>query len=62
MHVRIDTPRATGAGQPSERENPGRRWIERGLQVVEEESVVFSTIEFGDKYAGPSGLGDPEVT
>ena len=34
---------------------------ERGLQVVEEESVVFSTTEVGDKHAGPSGLGDLEV-
>ena len=48
---------------PSEREDQGRRWIElefwrteRGLQVVKEESVVFSTIEVGDKHAGPSGI------
>ena len=48
---------------------PSERWdgaeledlrTERGLQVVEE-SVVFSTIEVGDKHAGPSGLGDLEV-
>ena len=30
--------------------------------MVEEENVVFSTIEVGDKHAGPSGLGDLEVT
>ena len=46
----------------------GRRWIEvwrrteQGHQVVEEESVVFSTIGVGDKHAGPSGLGDLEVS
>ena len=34
----------------------------RGLQVVEEESVVFSNIEVRVKRAGPSGLGDLEVT
>ena len=33
-----------------------------GLQVVEEESVVFSNIEVRVKRAGPSGLGDLEVT
>ena len=38
------------------------RRTERGLQVVVEESVVFSTIEIEDKHAGPSGLGDLEVT
>ena len=37
------------------------RRMEWGLQVVVEESVVFSTIEVGDKHAGPSGLGDREV-
>ena len=31
---------------------------EWGLQVVEEESVVFSTIEVRDKHAGPSELGN----
>ena len=35
---------------------------ERGLQVVEEESVVFSNIEVRVKRAWPSGLGDLEVT
>ena len=39
---------------PSERE--------RGLQVEEEESVVFSNIEVRVKRTGPSGLGDLEVT
>ena len=36
----------------------------RGLhdQVVEEESVVFSNVEVRAKRAGPSGLGDMEVT
>ena len=38
------------------------RRMERGLQVVEEESVVFSNIEVRVKHAGPSGLGDLEVT
>ena len=44
---------------------PGRavwRTTERDLQVVEEESVVFSNIEVRVKRAGPSGLGDLEVT
>ena len=35
---------------------------EDGLQVEEEESVVFSNIEVRLKRAGPSGLGDLEVT
>ena len=35
--------------------------MERGLQVEEEESVVFSNIEVRVKRAGPSGLGDLEV-
>ena len=30
--------------------------------MVEEESVVFSNIEVKIKRAGPSGLGDMEVT
>ena len=61
---------------PSERdrealclEDLGRRRVElkvwrteRGLQVEEEESVVFSNIEVRVKHAGPSGLGDLEVT
>ena len=38
------------------------RRTKRGLQVVEEESVVFSNIEVRVKRAGPSGLGDLEVT
>ena len=29
--------------------------------VVEEDGKGFSTIEVGDKHAGPSGLGDLEV-
>ena len=29
--------------------------------MVEEESIVFSTIEVRDKHAGPSGLEDLEV-
>ena len=29
--------------------------------MVEEESVVFSTIEVGNKHAGTSGLADLEV-
>ena len=44
---------------------PGRavwRRTERDLQVVEEESVVFSNIEVRVKRAGLSGLGDLEVT
>ena len=36
--------------------------MERGLQVVVEESVVISTTEVGDQHAEPSGLGDLEVT
>ena len=36
--------------------------MERDLQVEEEESVVFSNIEVRVKRAGPSGLGDLEVT
>ena len=53
-------------------EDLGRRWVqvelkvwrrtEPGLQVEEEESVVFSNIEVWVKPAGPSGLGDLEVT
>ena len=52
-------------------EDLGRRWVElgleengaeRGLQVEEEESVVFSNIEVKVKRAGPSGPGDLEVT
>ena len=50
-------------------EDLGRRRVElkvwrrtkRGLQVEEEESVVFSNIEIRVKRAGPSGLGDLEV-
>ena len=38
------------------------RRTERELQVVEEESVVFSNIEVRVKRAGPSGLWDLEVT
>ena len=38
------------------------RRTERGLQVEEEESVVFSNIEVRVKRAGPSGLRDLEVT
>ena len=38
------------------------RRTERGLQVEEEESVVFSNIEIRVKRAGPSGLGYVEVT
>ena len=38
------------------------RRTERGLQVEEDESVVFSNIEVRVKRAGPSGLGDLEVT
>ena len=40
------------------------RRTEWGLQVEEEEeeSVVFSNIEVRVKRAGPSGLGDLEVT
>ena len=30
--------------------------------MVEEESVVFSNVEVRAKRAGPSGLGDMEVT
>ena len=44
---------------------PGRavwRRTERDLQVVEEESVVFSNIEVRVKRAGPSGLEDLEMT
>ena len=38
------------------------RRTERGVQVEEEESVVFSNKEVRVKRAGPSGLGDLEVT
>ena len=38
------------------------RRTERGLQVEEEESVLFLNIEVRVKRAGPSGLGDLEVT
>ena len=38
------------------------RRTEWGLQVVEDESVVFLNIEVSVKRAGPSGLGDLEVT
>ena len=38
------------------------RRTERGLQVEEEESVVFLNIEVRVKRAGPSGLGHLEVT
>ena len=34
------------------------RRTEQGLQVVEEESVVFSNIEVRVKRTGPLGLGD----
>ena len=63
--------RAHGASRRSEIEKPrgsrtapGRAWrrTERGLQVVEEVSVVYSNIEVRVKRAGPSGLGDLEVT
>ena len=46
-------------GRPRVELNVWRR-TEQGLQV--EESVVFSNIEVRVKRAGPSGLGDPEVT
>ena len=57
-------------GARSSSEDLGRRRVElkvwrrteRGLQVEEEESVVFSNIEVRVKRAGPSGLGDLEVT
>ena len=59
-------------GARSRSEDLGRRRVEvelkvwrrteRGLQVEEEESVVFSNIEVRVKRAGPSGLGDLEVT
>ena len=57
-------------GARSRSEDLGRRRVElkvwrrteRGLQVEEEESVVFSNIEVSVKRAGPSGLGDLEVT
>ena len=38
------------------------RRTERGLRVEEEESMVYSNIEVRVKRAGPSGLGDLEVT
>ena len=38
------------------------RRTEWGLQVEEEESMVYSNIEVRVKRAGPSGLGDLEVT
>ena len=41
---------------------PGRAKGLKGLQVEEEESMVFSKIEVRVKRAGPSGLGDLEVT
>ena len=37
------------------------RRMERGLQM-EEESVIFSNMKVRVKRAGPSGLGDLEVT
>ena len=54
----------------SRSEDLGRRRVElkvwkrtkRSLQVEEEESMVFSNIEVRVKRAGPSGLGDLEVT
>ena len=57
-------------GARSRSEDLGRRRVElkvwrrteRGLQVEEEESVVFSNIEVRVRRAGPSGLGDLEVT
>ena len=57
-------------GARSRSEDLGRRRVElkvwkrteRGLQMEEEESVVFSNIEVRVKRAGPSGLGDLEVT
>ena len=57
-------------GARSRSQDQGRRWVElkvwrrteRGLQVEEEESVVFSNIEVRVKRAGPSGLGDLEMT
>ena len=57
-------------GARSRSEDLGRRRVElkvwrrteRGLQVEEEESVVFSNVEVRVKRAGPSGLGDLEVT
>ena len=57
-------------GARSRSEDLGRRRVElkvwrrteRDLQVEEEESVVFSNVEVRVKRAGPSGLGDLEVT
>ena len=62
--------RRAAVGARSRSEDLGRRRVElkvwrrteRGLQVEEEESVVFSNIEVRVKRAGPSGLGDLEVT
>ena len=52
---------AIGARSRSLRDLGRRRERSGGLQVVEE-SVVFSNIEVRVKRAGPSGLGDLEVT
>ena len=59
-----------GADHRREIEKLGRRRVEpkvwkrteRGLQVLEEESVIFSNIEVRVNRAGPSGLGNLEVT
>ena len=56
-------------GARSRSDDLGRRRVElkvwrrkeRGLQVEEEESVVFSNIKVRVKRTGPSGLGDLEV-
>ena len=32
--------------------------LDRARGLEEEESMVFSTIEVGDKHVGSSGLGD----
>ena len=61
---------AVGARSRSVTGDVGRRRVElkvwrrteRGLQVEEEESVVFLNIEVRVKRAGPLGLGDLEVT
>ena len=67
-HVCVCMALAIGARSSSledlARTAPGRvvwRRTERDLQVVEEESVVFSNIEVRVKRAEPSGLGDLEV-
>ena len=58
----IEKPRGSGSARGRAKGLEAWRRTKRGIQVVEEESVVFSNIEVRVKRAGPSGLGDLEVT